>query len=106
MMPQKKLLYTNNRIDENMYFMFHYNQLTDVLHSRYPENDVHYRYGEQGAVANRAGRIMFQEDASGWQTFSYGKLGEVTENIPIFARVSRTQTQTNTQPNMHSTHYP
>ncbi len=38
--------------------------------------------------------------------FSCGKLGEVTENIPIFARVSRTQTQTNTQPNMHSTHNP
>ena len=66
-------------------YMFHYNQLTDMLHSRYPENDVHYRYGEQGAVANRAGRIMFQEDASGWQTFSYGKLGEVTENIRTFA---------------------
>ena len=38
--------------------------------------------------------------------FSYGKLGEVTENIPIFARASRTQTQTNTQPNMHKTHNP
>ena len=28
---------------------------------------------------------MFQEDASGWQVFSYGKLGEVTENIRTFA---------------------
>ena len=42
-------------------------------------------YGAPGAVGNRAGRIMLQEDASGWQVFSYGKLGEVTENIRTFA---------------------
>lgn len=32
-----------------------------------------------------AGRILRQEDASGWQIFSYGPLGEVTENIRTFA---------------------
>ena len=31
-----------------------------------------------------------EEDASGWQTFSYEKLGEVTENIRTFAPAFRT----------------
>ena len=41
-----------------------------------------------GNVPHRYARyaeIMFYEDASGWQTFSYGKLGELTENIRTFA---------------------
>ena len=33
----------------------------------------------------RYAETFFQEDASGWQTFSYGKLGELTENIRTFA---------------------
>ena len=33
----------------------------------------------------RYAETFFQEDASGWQTFKYGKLGEVTENIRTFA---------------------
>ena len=33
----------------------------------------------------RYAEIILQEDASGWQTFSYGKLGELTENIRTFA---------------------
>ena len=41
-----------------------------------------------GNVPHRYARyaeIMFYEDASGWQTFKYGKLGELTENIRTFA---------------------
>ena len=66
-------------------YRYDYNHLTDIIYPDYPANNVHYTYGETGAVDNRAGRIAFQEDASGWQIFSYGKLGEVTENIRTFA---------------------
>ena len=47
-----------------------------------------------------------EADASGWQVFSYEKLGEVTENIRTFAPASRTQSQTKPQANMHLTHNP
>ena len=47
-------------------------------------NNVHYTYGSMGDTNNCAGRISSIEDASGWQKFSYGKLGEVTENIRTF----------------------
>lgn len=66
-------------------YRYDYNRLTDIEYPDYPANNVHYTYGGTGAVDNRAGRIAFQEDASGWQIFSYGKLGEVTENIRTFA---------------------
>ena len=38
-----------------------------------------------GDTNNCAGRIATIEDASGWQKFSYGKMGEVTKNIRTFA---------------------
>ena len=66
-------------------YKYDYNHLTDIEYPNYPANNVHYEYGGHGAAYNRTGRIMFQEDASGWQIFSYGKLGEVTENIRTFA---------------------
>ncbi|MBO2524002.1 MAG: hypothetical protein CW336_09185, partial [Bacteroidetes bacterium] len=47
-------------------------------------NNVHYTYGSMGDTNNCAGRIAAIEDASGWQKFSYGKLGEVTKNIRTF----------------------
>lgn len=49
--------------------------------------NVHYRYGSLNAAnlaINAVGRVIYQEDASGWQKFSYGKLGEVTKNIRTF----------------------
>ena len=50
-----------------------------------------------GNVPHRYARyaeIMFYEDASGWQTFKYGKLGEVIENIRTFALPFENQTYT------------
>lgn len=50
-----------------------------------------------GNVPHRYARyaeIMFYEDASGWQTFKYGKLGELTENIRTFALPFENQTYT------------
>ena len=42
----------------------------------------------------RYAETFFQEDASGWQTFKYGKLGEVTENIRTFALPFESRTYT------------
>jgi len=50
-----------------------------------------------GNVPHRYARyaeIMFYEDASGWQTFKCGKLGELTENIRTFALPFENQTYT------------
>ena len=43
---------------------------------------------------NAVGKVILQDDASGWQTFSYGKLGELTENIRTFALPFENQTYT------------
>ena len=42
----------------------------------------------------RYAEIILYEDASGWQTFKYGKLGELTENIRTFALPFENQTYT------------
>ena len=58
-------------------------------------NNVHYQYGTASdANINAVGKVVFQEDASGWQKFSYGKLGELTENIRTFALPFENQTYT------------
>ena len=46
------------------------------------------------ANINAVGKVVFQEDASGWQKFSYGKLGELNENIRTFALPFENQTYT------------
>ena len=80
---------------DSVLYRYHYNQLTDVLYPRYPANNVHYTYGTSSdANINAVGKIVFQEDASGWQTFKYGKLGEVIENIRTFALPFDAQTYT------------
>ena len=42
----------------------------------------------------RYAETFFLEDASGWQNFSYGKLGELTENIRTFALPFESKTYT------------
>ena len=84
-----------NAAGEHLDYTYHYNQLKGIACSQYPENNVHYDYGTAAdASINAVGKIIFQEDASGWQTFSYGKLGEVTENIRTFAPPFENQTYT------------
>ena len=46
-----------------------------------PENNVFYQYGSSG---NSTGRIQKIQDASGTQEFSYGSLGEITQNKRTF----------------------
>ena len=43
---------------------------------------------------NAVEKVILQEDASGWQTFKYGKLGEVIENIRTFALPFENRTYT------------
>ena len=75
-----------NALSDSIVYGYNYNQLTDVKFPRYPANNVHYQYGTiADAGINAVGKVVLQEDASGWQTFSYGKLGELTENIRTFA---------------------
>ena len=80
---------------DSVLYRYHFNQLTDVEYPRYPANNVHYEYGTSSdANINAVGKIILQEDASGWQTFSYGKLGELIENIRTFALPFESQTYT------------
>ena len=75
-----------NALGDSVIYRYHYNQLTDVEFPRYPANNVHYKYGTNTAAdINAVGKIVGQEDASGWQTFKYGKLGELTYNFRTFA---------------------
>ena len=53
-----------------------------------------FPYGALGVADNCAGKVMFRKDASGWQSYKYGKLGEVTENIRTFALPYENQTYT------------
>ncbi len=93
--PSGNLTRHTNAAGEHLDYTYHYNQLTDIACSAYPESNVHYDYGTAAdASINAVGKIIFQEDASGWQTFSYGKLGEVTENIRTFALPFENQTYT------------
>jgi YD repeat-containing protein len=55
--------------------------------------DVYYEYGDPTA-GNQAGRITRMQDASGVQEFSYGKLGEVIENVRTFVLPGASETYT------------
>ena len=58
-------------------------------------NNVHYEYGSStNANINAVEKVIMQEDASGWQKFSYGKLVEVTKNTRTFALQYETKTYT------------
>jgi RHS repeat-associated protein len=45
--------------------------------------NVYYQYGASG-IGNQSGRLIAQQDASGMQTFEYGNMGELIENIHTF----------------------
>ncbi|OIP01215.1 MAG: hypothetical protein AUJ98_05190, partial [Bacteroidetes bacterium CG2_30_33_31] len=68
-------------LSEFIQYSYDYNRLTQVTYPQNPENNVYYEYGTTG---NESGRITKVQDASTIQQFSYGNLGEVTENIRTF----------------------
>ncbi len=84
-----------NALGDSIKYRYHFNQLTDVEYPRFPANNVHYTYGTPGNVnINAVGKVIRQEDASGLQTFKYGKLGEIIENIRTFALPFESKTYT------------
>ena len=93
--PSGNLTRHTNAAGEHLDYSYHYNQLTDIICSEYPGNNIHYEYGTSSdANINAVGKVVLQEDASGWQTFSYGKLGELVENNRTFALPFENQTYT------------
>lgn len=83
--PAGNLIRHTNEMGEILDYKYYFNQLTDISCSHYPEYNVHYKYGTaSNANINAVGKVILQEDASGWQTFAYGKLGEITENVRTF----------------------
>ncbi len=83
--PAGNMVYHVNGNGDTVRYDYLYNLLTRISYPKYPANNVRYVYGIPGSPDNTAGKIVLQEDASGWQTFKYGKLGEITENIRTFA---------------------
>ena len=84
-----------NALNDTIKYRYHFSQLTDVEYPRYPANNVHYQYGTvSNTDINAVGKVIRQTDASGLQIFSYGKLGELTENIRTFALPYESQTYT------------
>jgi len=64
-------------------YQYNYNQLIQTTYPDNPEMNVRYTYGDPSS-GNQAGRLLYQEDATGMQQFSYGKLGEITKNVRTF----------------------
>ncbi len=62
-------------------FGFDFNRLTSVSYPDHPQNNVTYTYGAPGAPGNAAGRLTQITDGSGIRLRSYGKLGEITQEI-------------------------
>ena len=62
---------------QKVLYKYNINQLTNVI---FPSHTVTYKYGTVGAPDNGIGRLIYQSDLTGEQTFKYGSLGEVTEN--------------------------
>ena len=84
-----------NALNDTIKYRYHFSQLTDVEYPRYPANNVHYQYGTvSNTDINAVGKVIRQTDASGLQIFSYGKLGELTENIRTFALPYESHTYT------------
>ncbi len=67
---------------------YEYNRLEQVTYPENPENNVYYEYGGPSS-GNQTGRVTKIQDASGVQSFEYGKLGEMTKNIHTFVTPTR-----------------
>ena len=83
--PAGNTVYHVNGNGDTVRYKYYFNLLTAMSYPNNPANNVRYVYGSPSSPDNTAGKIILQEDASGWQTFKYGKLGEVIENIRTFA---------------------
>ena len=78
---QTQLLYNANK---SVNYHYTYSRLDSIVYPDNPRNNVRYTYGDSTAADNANGRVALLEDASGWQSFKYGKMGEVIENNRTF----------------------
>lgn len=66
-------------------YFYNYSRVERIEYPQNPQNNVTYTYGLPGnqlAIDERAiGRLLTQEDATGKQLFSYGRMGEVVEHL-------------------------
>lgn len=72
--------------DRFVKYQYNYNRLEGVT---YPPtasganiSDVVYKFGDPGS-GNQTGRLVYQQDATGTQTFTYGNMGELDSNQRI-----------------------
>ncbi len=80
-------LQTNNLLNSGGLFVTYDYDHNRLSHIEYPVNpdgstnssNVDYVYGIAGA-GNDTGRLVWQKDATGLQTFKYGNMGEMTHN--------------------------
>ena len=79
---------------DSIRYHYTYNRLDSVICPETPINNVYYTYGSPTETQGLRGKIILLEDASGYQTFFYGKMGEVTENIHTFALPNESQPYT------------
>ena len=79
------LTYKINANGDSINYQFTFNRLTGIHHSKYSNNDVKYVYGNNNERDPNGrecrGRIIYQEDASGAQSFEYDELGNITKNV-------------------------
>ncbi|KOS07577.1 hypothetical protein AM493_17160 [Flavobacterium akiainvivens] len=66
-------------------YFYNYSRMERIEYPQNPQNNVTYTYGAPGnqlAIDERAiGRLLTQEDATGKQLFSYGRMGELVEHL-------------------------
>ena len=75
---------------ETISYYYTYNRQDSIVYPDNPQNNVRYTYGDSTAGNNQRGRISLMEDASGFQTFIYGRMGEVIENNRTFVLPNET----------------
>jgi len=69
----------------SQYIQYNYSaaRLSSIVYPQNPEMNVYYEYGSPNS-GTQSGRLVKQQDASGMQTFKYGNMGELIENIHTF----------------------
>ncbi|MET7254007.1 SpvB/TcaC N-terminal domain-containing protein [Dyadobacter fermentans] len=62
-------------------YKYDHDRLVQIKYPLHKENDVLYVYSnDPNKPKNSANKVIYQEDASGAQSFEYGELGEITTN--------------------------
>ena len=65
-------------------YKYQFNRVINILYPPTPDganiSNVTYKYGV-AADGNNAGRVIYQQDATGKQSFKYGNMGEMVSNL-------------------------